>query len=107
LNRVRKHITLFLLLVSALFVVPKELIHEFTLHEDTSDHGVSLCDGPVIESMHHHCDVLQLFVPPYFTSDGTIDFSDCTKVVLQNIFTICSAFYVKADPFVIRGPPMV
>jgi len=106
LSRFNKHIAVLLLLISSLFVVPKELLHELSFHDDTVDHCVNnLTDGLTLSNEHHHCDILQVFVPPYHTSDGAILFSQVVENISRYTFNAPSFSFEIADAFVIRGPP--
>jgi len=106
LNRFNKHIAVLLLLISSFFVVPKELLHELSFHDDAVDHCVNnLNDGLTLSNEHHHCDILQVFVPPYHTSDESILFSQVLEIISHYTFNAPWISFEIADAFVIRGPP--
>jgi len=102
----RQFISVFLLLISALFIVPKELIHELSSHHDTID----IChnDGgneAALSNEHHHCDILEVFVQPYDAPDTGVLFSAVTEIISQYIFISSSPAFEAVDSFSIRGPP--
>ncbi len=103
----KKYIAFLLLLISTLFVVPKELLHELTCHEDTVDTHCTQTDGLAISTAHHHCDVLQVFVPPFNTSDATVHFSTAVKISTHYCFNTLTFSAEVVQRFVIRGPPSV
>lgn len=80
-------------------------MHELTCHDDTVDHHFVSGDGLAIGTVHHHCDILQLFVPAYHTSDGTILFSETIKIISNYPFHAYPVSFELVDSFVIRGPP--
>ncbi|MEP7169471.1 MAG: hypothetical protein ABI855_08900 [Bacteroidota bacterium] len=106
MKKFSKHISILLLFISGLFIVPKELVHELTFHEDTIDHCSITCEGFAISNIHHHCDILQVFVPPYHASDGTVLISDFTKIISHYSFNVLPVSLETGDSFVIRGPPV-
>src|SRR5688572_13116212 len=65
LARIRKSVSFILLLAVLSFILPKELIHELTCHEDSTDHCVSAGENDIVSTVHTHCDVLQLFISPF------------------------------------------
>ena len=101
-----KHISVLLLLISFLFIVPKELLHELSFHDDTVDHCINNSkDGLTLSNIHHHCDILQVFVPPYHASEGLSTFSQTAEIISHYSFIAPSFSFEIADAFIIRGPP--
>jgi hypothetical protein len=106
LSRFNKHISVFLLLVSSLFTVPKELLHELSFHKDTIDHCYANPTGAfAVSAIHHHCDILEVFVQPYHASDEALLFSQTAKIISQYSFNAPSVSFETVDSFEIRGPP--
>ncbi|HKR07412.1 MAG TPA: hypothetical protein VJY62_22450 [Bacteroidia bacterium] len=104
--RFNKHISVLLLLISSLFIVPKELLHELSFHDDTNDHCCTNSIGDfAIGTVHHHCDILEVFVPPYHASGETILFSQATEIISHYSFNAPSFSFEIVDSFEIRGPP--
>jgi len=103
----KKYIALFFILLSGLFILPKELIHEFTSHEDTLDATCYASDGLAVSEEHHHCDALQLFLPPCTTHDDTVQFSEFIKLISHAVFNSAAVSFEGVDSFSIRGPPVV
>jgi len=98
-----QHITWLLLVVFGLIITPKELIHEFYGHEDTR---CNPGDRATFESLHHHCEILQLTCPSYTSPE---------KIQLNSIFCSHDEFngteIIKtAVPFRVyfnlRAPPL-
>jgi hypothetical protein len=102
----REFISVFLLLCSALFIVPKELIHELSYHHDTIDacHNDAASET-ALSNEHHHCDILEVFVQPYNAPDAGILFSSVTEIISQYTFISTSPVFEVIDSFSIRGPP--
>ncbi|MBP9933036.1 MAG: hypothetical protein KBF25_05035 [Chitinophagaceae bacterium] len=68
MNRMlRQVIAAFLLIGFSTYLIPKEVLHAFTHHHD-STHEKHAGTGLRIESEHHHCSLLQF--------DQTQDYSD-------------------------------
>ena len=104
--RFKKHIALFLLLISSLFIVPKELLHELTFHTDTVDHGViTSANDFSLSTIHHHCDILEVFVQPYHAPDEAAPFAEITKIIAHYSFSFPSISFQVIDAFESRGPP--
>ena len=102
-----RHIAVFLLLISTLFLVPKELVHEFTCHTDSTDEPHPVSDSPVVGNMHHHCDILQLFVPPYHAVEEHFQFKNYAGPETRYA-SFVQAFKPDAvHVFSSRGPPAV
>ena len=103
----KKHIAVLLLLASTFFVVPKELLHELTCHEDTPDTHCTPEDGLALSTIHHHCDLLQVFVQPFNSADAATDFSNAVKIISHYSFNVLSFSVEVVQRFVIRGPPII
>jgi hypothetical protein len=105
LQQLRKYISFFLLAVSSLFIVPKGLVHELTSHVDSHDENHQAGAGLNFTTIHHHCEILQVYESPFHTSDPVFQF-----VATGNIADVYNAhfpfFSLEADPlFTNRGPP--
>jgi hypothetical protein len=102
----RRHISIFLLLISTLLVVPKDLVHELTSHTDSHDEVCQAADGVSISTLHHHCDILQVFESPFTQTDPLAKTSCGSKGSTLYTFYI-AAFSVQAVcSFSNRGPPV-
>ena len=93
------------LLASSLFVVPKDLIHELTHHEDTADAFCAPGDELSLSAEHHHCESLQLYTPPCTPSDGAFQFHEISILLSRQLSNSPAASFDIADSFSIRGPP--
>lgn len=103
----KKVIAYFLLLVISLVVVPKELIHSFTEHNDTEDR-LHFPDAPIsIDVEHTHCDFLKINVPLY-----CFEF-DFTQEILPNSYFSFTAYKTQSIVsscvlnLCLRGPPLL
>src|SRR5678815_2691477 len=106
MGRLKKISALLFLLVSGYLIVPAGLVHELTLHEDTADVCCDPGDAPAFGTEHHHCEILQLFIPPWKVEDGTVDW-----VALDLPDDRCLDDSPEGNieclrTFVIRGPPV-
>lgn len=96
------------MLISTLFIVPKELLHELSFHEDTDDHCFNNSTNNFsISTIHHHCDVLEVFVQPYDAFDETVLFSETVNIISHYTFNAPLVSFEINDPFAIRGPPAI
>ncbi|MBO9730378.1 MAG: hypothetical protein J7623_17190 [Chitinophaga sp.] len=59
-----KIIAIILLGVFTINTLPREFIHEFSGHHDTTD-VIHHHDGVTISEEHRHCDFLQIGIEPY------------------------------------------
>jgi hypothetical protein len=100
-------ISLFLLAAFSLVVVPKEMLHGFTHHEDSADRVcVDYCRHH-IEEEHQHCEVLQLSSPPFYKTVNQFYFS-FEKILCIQSFECESSFHFSLSPFLFfRGPPAI
>jgi hypothetical protein len=69
----KKIIAWFLLLTISVFIIPKEIIHDFFGHKDTVCYWHK---GAFVEKQHHHCEILKYNTPVNWTPE---------KFVFQNI----------------------
>ncbi len=72
MNLLRKHISLFLVLVLSFYIVPKEFVHACFDHEDTSDYVASSpgSKAPLtIAQQHVHCDLLNFETDVFHTAE--------------------------------------
>ncbi len=74
MNRLRKPIALFLILVLCFYIVPKEFIHELYGHTDTTDSAAessSTAKSPLsLSSQHTHCELLNFETTVFYTQDN-------------------------------------
>ena len=85
--------------------MPKELLHELSCHHDTEDTHCTPKDGLAVSTIHHHCDILQVFVQPYNAEDATLGFSNAVKIISHYSFNAHLFSAEVVQRFVIRGPP--
>ena len=102
-----RHIAFLLLLVSAFFIVPKEVIHELGCHGDTIDIPHSHTTGIAVETVHHHCDVLQLFFSPFDDSVFAYEFKLTQVFFAFPASAVGDFFFDIFHSYEIRGPPSV
>lgn len=100
----KRSIACLLLLVFALIVAPKELIHDLH-HHDTVDVHHEKGTGDQLEVKHHHCDVLELTSPVF---DGSV--APFRMATMEENSTVFHALIQKncATSFLtafLRGPP--
>ena len=105
--RLKKISAFLFLLVCGYFIVPAGLVHELTLHEDTADVCCDSGDGPAFGTEHHHCEILQLFIPPWNVEDGNVDWIAIVLPADQCIHLSPERNFEWPGTFVIRGPPVV
>jgi hypothetical protein len=103
--RIRKICAFFFLLISGYFVVPAELVHELTFHEDTEDVACDPGSGLNLSAEHHHCETLQLFVPPCLVADGRLQFLNQGSIRVHYDLEMLSPVLDATGSFLIRGPP--
>jgi hypothetical protein len=106
LTRFSKHISLILLLAFSVYVLPKELVHEF-FHHDTEDAILTHGTETTVGNAHEHCDLLELNSPPFQQSVTAFTFyveCCCFSYALQQ-----DNFHPKdlTDRVYLRGPPMI
>lgn len=106
--RLRKPIALFLCLAALCIVLPAELWHELSGHEDTDDHGYCSShdeQGEVIGEKHFHCAVLQLNLPPFHLQQNFAPDFSLPVVFRRSLFVITDPFSEQFNLFFLRGPP--
>lgn len=103
------HIVLSVLLgVLLVFsTTPKEYIHLFAGHEDTVHHPHD-DDVTHVDPEHHHCQFLELSVPPFVNNDVTV-FIPYKAVVYPHYSVLFEEAIVEQTVSVryLRGPPEV
>jgi hypothetical protein len=100
-----RYIAVFFLIISSIFVVPKELLHELTFHEDTHDVCYDAGNGPAVDIEHHHCDVLQLYMPPCTSPDAAIVFSEFIQCADKSTCPFADETHHFPESLLNRGPP--
>jgi hypothetical protein len=70
MQKLQKSTAFLLLLVFALLLAPKELLHELH-HSDTSDCFPVAGTDHQVDTAHHHCDALQLSTPVFTATCDT------------------------------------
>ena len=108
MQKIKKHIAFFLLLVFSWVLLPGSLTHEiFADHTDTDcqlDHHTS---GPQIESIHTHCDIFETQTPVYEIPQ----LISCSKpeIILLNEIeqkNTSSYFHLAQISLPARAPPL-
>src|SRR5689334_23803153 len=101
----RRLISLFLLAAISFYVAPQDLLHELAAHEHTQDVICTDYCAHHVSKEHHHCDCLQLSVPPLYHSLQNFSF----VLPAQRNLTPQSAtgdYHFSLSPFLFfRGPP--
>ncbi len=97
--------SIVLLVSASFFLIPGEIIHQLSFHEDTCDAVYSCSGEEAISNQHHHCDILQLFISAYHLHpesrlpEGAIAFVRKST----GMASFVSAPVIRL--FEIRGPP--
>ena len=106
MHAIKKHISLFLLLVISVFIIPKELVHSIIDHHDTEDVR-TVPDAPQsIEHQHIHCEFLKLNVPLYFSDFKFLSFSQPAIYFVFNVANIQNISGSSLELFTLRGHPL-
>jgi hypothetical protein len=106
-DRIRKAVSFILLIAGSFFILPKELIHELSCHEDSIDHCIFRGENDTISTIHTHCDVLQLFISPFSLLTQYAGFAEAIHYFNFFIFNLNSPVASLNNVFEIRGPPTV
>jgi hypothetical protein len=107
LKKFRATISFLLLAALSVFITPKELLHEFSKHDDTVDAVCHNACATHVETEHQHCDVLQLSSPPLYLSVNSFSFSP-DKLACISSFESTSSYHFSCSPFLFfRGPPAI
>ena len=103
LFRIRKYISLLLLLTICLFVVPKEYFHDLYGHEDTRD--VSQQQQQALGKAHQHCEILGFNTPHYIYQYKIFLLS--ASFIQQTVFEKQQSNYIIPFSFYfnLRAPP--
>ncbi|MFI5217878.1 MAG: hypothetical protein ACHQNT_00200 [Bacteroidia bacterium] len=107
MNCIKKHIAVFLLFTSSLFIIPKELVHEFSCHADTIDLIHCANSSDAVGNIHHHCDILQVFISPFSDTNSNIDFSAICFITAKYNFSVIDFSFDVFRSLEIRGPPAI
>ena len=111
MQKIKKHIAVFLLLVFSLVALPTSLLHDaFANHTDTVD---NYCDyyhkdlGTHVENSHTRCDIFKTNTPVYDALKVLHTFSVFRVVISQyKIAEIFSASYSPKISLPARAPPI-
>lgn len=102
----KRHIAVFLFLVLSFFIVPKEFIHSLFAHEDTVC-NVLQQSGPVLDSKHLHCEILNLNIPLYLFIDQTFLPGVSYKILAPFSFDLINIIFSKILASSLRAPPVL
>jgi hypothetical protein len=111
MQKIKKHIAVFLLLVFSLVALPPSVLHNaFANHIDTQD---NYCDyfhkdlGTHLESSHTSCDIFKTNTPVYDALKVFQSFSVFRVVISQyKIAEVFSASYSLRISLPARAPPI-
>gem|GEM_PF-1216313 len=110
-QKIKKHISIFLLLVFSLVALPPSVLHNaFANHTDTAD---NYCDyfhkdlGTHIESTHTSCDIFKTNTPVYDALTVALTVSVFRIVISQyKISEVSSVSYTSKINLPARAPPI-
>lgn len=105
MKQFKKYIALFLLLVIALVLVPKELIHCLSAHSDTEDVRSVPAAASSFETQHQHCEFLKLNVPLYCFDYKYLRISLPIKFFQFAGFISQATVPLSIQQLNLRGPP--
>ena len=103
----RKSLAWLLLVICIQWLLPRELWHEFTNHQDTDDHQVVGNARINFSEQHEHCLILELSLPP-------VVHEDAQEVNFEQAYN--RDFFIAENPAPVtifitfdhaRGPPSV
>lgn len=111
MQKIKKHISIFLLLVFSLVALPPSVLHNaFANHTDTAD---NYCDyfhkdlGTHIESTHTSCDIFKTNTPVYDALTVALTVSVFRIVISQyKISEVSSVSYTSKINLPARAPPI-
>jgi hypothetical protein len=108
MQKFKKQIAFFLLLVFSWVLLPASLAHEvFADHTDTDCHTDHLRSGAQIESIHTHCDIFKTTTPIYETPE-LIVFTISQLILLNEVNqkNNNSYFHLTQTSLPARAPPV-
>ena len=108
MNKLNRCLASFLLVVLSFYIVPKEFVHAFSGHEDTTHHHSFAVSGhaPFIGNRHVHCDLLN-FETSFFFSQYLSPVSAAEGFCFSYIPLFPNAAELGSLPLVtLRGPPL-
>jgi len=101
----QKNIARLLLVVLSVYFSPKELLHEFTHHEDSTDVTCHHSCKHHLEREHQHCDILQLSTPPLYHHVHNFSFLVSFAVIHQPAVPAVGYKNSFSASVFLRGPP--
>ncbi len=108
MQRFKRHIAFFLLLVLSWVILPASLSHEiFADHEDTDCHFDHNSTTTAVEATHTHCDVFQTNAPVYDIPELAV-FKKAELVLVSELLTKfeTSYFHLAQTQLPARAPPV-
>lgn len=109
MQRILHSVTALLLAVVLFFgTTPKEYIHLFADHVDTSHHHCEHGDEPAYEVEHHHCEFLSFTLSPFEHSTFELTFKKVKPFVAISKATEVVHLIPRFVPASrLRGPPAI
>ena len=104
--RLRKIIALFLLVLSLQWLLPAEIWHSLSSHEDTID-GLIANANTSVSDHHIHCLSLELSLPPMWKQQATAHFFIAGEIAIFRNVTHIDPVKEYIFSFKGRGPPML
>lgn len=104
MRRFRLSAAVLFLLLSLQVIVPAQLWHELSDHDDTHE-----CDHPSalisVSAQHTHCLVLELTLPGMLNEEHGFAFSTNEIQYCYSPALVPSVVFIPVDRFEARGPP--
>lgn len=109
MQKIKKHIAFFLLLVFSWVLLPASIVHEvFADHIDTDCHDSHSNSATQIESIHTHCDIFETNTPLYDIPQLTVCVKPESILILKYKTKIQSTYFHLAQLILpTRAPPVV
>jgi len=108
MQKSKKHIAFFLLLVFSWVLMPAELTHEiFADHTDTDCHANHSALSAQVETIHTHCDIFETNTPVYDIPELTV-FKKAELILVNELLTKFenSYFHLSQTQIPARAPPV-
>lgn len=102
----KKHIAALLLLLCGVVITPQSVIHCFSGHTDTKHVEQTYAGRLSFEESHHHCDSLQLSIPPYAETATHVSITLSFTAHVYKTLLPQAASLAFQWLHALRGPPM-
>ena len=109
MQKSKKPIAFFLLLVFSWVLMPAELTHEiFADHTDTDCHADHSTANAQVESIHTHCDIFETNTPIYDIPELAV-FEKAEIILVNELLTKFESSYFHLAQLILptRAPPEV